>query len=81
MVRPIPVVHSIAQEDDLLSQCPCGGSWALAAESVIPLEGRWFDCLVLRCQACGRHDRGVFDVTPFFEPRPKVWSGYRFVGG
>jgi hypothetical protein len=77
MAAAIPVVESIAQEDALISSCRCGGVWALAAEDVVPLDGRWFDCLVLRCRSCGQHGSGVFDVTAFFEPRPRVWATYR----
>lgn len=66
----VPIsVRSIAEEDRHLGACPCGGSWKLAAEDVVPLGGRWYDALVMKCQRCGDYGRGIFDITSFY-PRP-----------
>lgn len=68
------VASSVAHEDVLLGTCECGGSWRLSYEEVVPLSGRWFDAIVMRCATCGEYRRAVFDITSFFEPPTLAWS-------
>lgn len=70
---PIPV-SSVAEEDRLLGQCECGGRWHLVAEEVAPINRRWYDALVLKCEACGETNRAIFDITRFFQPMGNAWA-------
>lgn len=74
MALRIPVVPNVEDEDLLMGKCECGGSWALAAEEVVPVRLRWYDSLVMTCRSCRQHRRYLFDITPFFDPRPGVWA-------
>jgi len=67
------VVNSVDDEDAQLGVCACGSGWALAAEEVAPIRGRWYDALVVRCRGCGSVRRAVFDITSFFEPPSHAW--------
>jgi len=67
-------VDSLSEEDQLLGSCPCGGGWTVAYEDVVPLAGRWFDSLVVKCCECGYYLRALFDVTRFFEAKSWAWS-------
>lgn len=73
-MREIVRVTSIDEEDEHLGRCECGGDWRVRAEDVVPLNGRWYDAVVVVCQTCGRANRAVFDVTQFFVPNPGVWA-------
>jgi hypothetical protein len=70
---PIPVA-SVAEEDMHLGQCECGGRWHLVAEEVAPINRRWYDALVLRCERCRDTNRAIFDITRFFEPSGNAWA-------
>ncbi len=72
-LQPIPV-SSLTDEDQFLGFCRCGGAWILAHEEVLPLIGRWYDSLVVRCGRCGSYSRAIFDITRFFEPKTWAWS-------
>lgn len=72
MASPI-CVRSVEEEDAVLGRCRCGQRWALAAEDVVPLRGRWYDALVLRCVYCGSSHNALFDITAFFEPPSHAW--------
>jgi hypothetical protein len=74
VARGVYSVASVDDEDAALGKCPCGDRWLLAAEEVVPLSGRWYDALVVRCAGCGRTKRGVFDISSFFEPPTLAWS-------
>ncbi len=69
-------VKSVDEEDLLLATCKCGGEWDLAAEDVVPINGRWVDALVVRCRECGCFDRALFDITSFFTPPTLAWTSY-----
>jgi hypothetical protein len=71
----IPVVGSIEDEDRQMGQCECGGLLRLRSEEVIPRAGRWFDSLVVMCVECRKPSGHVFEITPFYEARPRVWAG------
>lgn len=73
MARPVRVA-SVEEEEHVLGVCPCGSSWALAHEEVVPVRGRWYDALVMKCRTCGSVCRAVFDITPFFEPVSLAWA-------
>lgn len=70
----IPVVRSVEDEERRMGPCECGGQRSLRSEEVIPRAGRWFDSLVVVCVACGRPSGHVFEITPFYEARPRVWA-------
>lgn len=71
-----PIALSVSDEEVRMGTCDCGGDWRLRSEHLVPVGGRWFDSLVTRCQRCGRREGFLFDVTPFFEAHPRIWSGY-----
>jgi hypothetical protein len=72
MTSPLRVL-SIDEEDTILGNCRCGSDWAVASEDVVPVQHRWYDALVVRCDSCGSVQRAVFDNTAFFEPRIRAW--------
>jgi hypothetical protein len=74
MGSSIAVVHDVDDEDEHMGLCSCGGQWRLASEMVIPLSQRWFDSLVMTCTRCSQSSGYIFDITPFFDPRPGVWA-------
>ena len=74
MSRTVLIVDSLADEQRSLGKCDCGGTWNLLMEDVVPLESRWYDALVVRCDRCGTVDRALFDITAFFEPKGLAWS-------
>lgn len=74
--RSIPIVRSIDEEEREIGRCDCGGLLRLRSEEVIPRTGRWFDSLVVMCVDCGKPSGHSFEITPFFEARPRVWAGH-----
>lgn len=68
------VVWSVEDEDRAIGGCACGGSWRLAGETVDAVCGRWVDSLTVTCGICSVRRTFEFDITPFFEVRPSVWS-------
>lgn len=75
-----PGVRSVADEERRMGSCPCGGAWAVAAEDIVPLHGRWFDSLVVRCSHCGHTKPFLFDISSFFVPVARVWHDYGVIG-
>ena len=59
-----------------MARCLCGGGWRLANEMVIPAQGHWYDALVVRCSRCGSLGRFLFDISGFYEARPRTWADY-----
>ena len=72
VARPV-CVESIEDEDRVFGICSCGSTWSVAHEDVVPLRGRWYDALVMKCRSCGAVVQAVFDVTPFFQPATFAW--------
>jgi hypothetical protein len=70
----IPVVRSIEDEERRIGRCDCGGPLRLESEEVIPQAGKWFDSLVVMCEECRKPSGHVFEITPFYEARPRVWA-------
>jgi hypothetical protein len=70
----IPVVGCIEDEDRQIGRCECGGLRRLRSEEVIPRAGRWFDSLVVMCTECGMPSGHIFEITPFYQARPRVWA-------
>jgi hypothetical protein len=73
VVTPV-IVASIEEEDAVLGTCECGGSWRLASEDVVPVRDRWYDAVIMQCDACSGVNRRLFDITSFFAPRGRAWS-------
>lgn len=72
MARPIRV-NSVAEEENLIVPCVCGGRvLETASDEVALVRGRWFDALVVVCASCGRTTPWLFDITSFFEPHPRL---------
>lgn len=78
-MRPVQVVTSIGEEELLMGVCTCGDSRQVVSERLVPLDGRWYDSIVSNCPACHTLSGFLFDVTPFYQPHPRVWASYGVV--
>ncbi len=77
MPKPLPVVSSIDDECQRMGRCPCGGGWAMTYNEVV-LQGRlWVDRIAVRCGACASSRVFEYDISRFFQPRPRVWADRR----
>jgi len=72
----IAAASSVEDEDARMGACLCGGRWRVASERVIPFAGHWYDSIVAACPACQRKAAFLYDITSFFDARPRVWADY-----
>ncbi len=74
MGRTPQVVDRVEDEERVIGRCACQTPWRLASNTVNPVAGRWHDSVTVCCPECGQRREFVFDITPFFSPRPGIWG-------
>jgi hypothetical protein len=65
-------VNSVPEEYAYLRQqrCSCGGTYHRDSQSLLQIDGLYYDELAISCEKCGRKDKLLFDINSF-HPRIK----------